>query len=186
MNASSGITSVFFEPFDEEKYSITYQDGTIEPLTSDQVNITNGGNDITFTGLKETTASEVTVNTTLKKVGATSKSKDYLRSEQLEVTGTVGVSTNGNLTQSNAYGLRVEDRDISLNVPDVIKIRAVYESKDTATPTLDGLTFVSGLSLNTNAVIGEKIVGTDSRAIGQIVSSPNATEIRFVLSLIHI
>ena len=180
LNASSGITSVFFEPFDEEKYSITYQDGTIEPLTSDQVSITNGGNDITFTGLKETTAAEVTVNTTLKKVGATSKSKDYLRSEQLEVTGTVGVSTNGNLTQSNAYGLRVEDRDISLNVPDVIKIRAVYESKDTATPTLDGLTFVSGLSLNTTAVIGEKIVGTDSRAIGQIVSSPSATEIRFV------
>ena len=180
LNASSGITSVFFEPFDEEKYSITYQDGTIEPLTSDQVSITNGGNDITFTGLKETTASEVTVNTTLKKVGATSKSKDYLRSEQLEVTSTVGVSTNGNLTQSNAYGLRVEDRDISLNVPDVIKIRAVYESKDTATPTLDGLTFVSGLSLNTTAVIGEKIVGTDSRAIGQIVSSPSATEIRFV------
>ena len=180
LNASSGITSAFFEPFDEEKYSITYQDGTIEPLTSDQVSITNGGNDITFTGLKETTAAEVTVNTTLKKVGATSKSKDYLRSEQLEVTGTVGVSTNGNLTQSNAYGLRVEDRDISLNVPDVIKIRAVYESKDTATPTLDGLTFVSGLSLNTTAVIGEKIVGTDSRAIGQIVSSPSATEIRFV------
>ena len=180
LNASSGITSAFFEPFDEEKYSITYQDGTIEPLTSDQVTITNAGNDITFTGLKETTATEVTVNTTLKKVGATSKSKDYLRSEQLEVTGTVGVSTNGNLTQSNAYGLRVEDRDISLNVPDVIKIRAVYESKDTATPTLDGLTFVSGLSLNTNAVIGEKIVGTDSRAIGQIVSSPSATEIRFV------
>ena len=180
LNASSGITSAFFEPFDEEKYSITYQDGTIEPLTSDQVTITNGGNDITFTGLKETTATEVTVNTTLKKVGATSKSKDYLRSEQLEVTGTVGVSTNGNLTQSNAYGLRVEDRDISLNVPDVIKIRAVYESKDTATPTLDGLTFVSGLSLNTNAVIGEKVVGTDSRAIGQIVSSPSATEIRFV------
>ena len=180
LNASSGVTSAFFEPFDEEKYSITYQDGTIEPLTSDQVTITNSGNDITFTGLKETTASEVTVNVTLKKVGATSKSKDYLRSEQLEVTRTVGVSTNGNLTQSNAYGLRIEDRDISLNVPDVIKIHAVYESKDTATPTLDGLTFVSGLSLNTKAVIGEKIVGTDSRAIGQIVSSPSATEIRFI------
>ena len=62
------------------------------------------------------------------------------------------------------------DRDISLNVPDVIKIRAVYESKDTATPTLDGLTFVSGLSLNTSTIIGEQIKGKESRAVGQIVS----------------
>ena len=181
LNASSGITSAFFEPFDEEKYSIAYQDGTIEPLTSDQVSITNGGNDITFTGLKETTAEEVTVNVTLKKVGAVSKSKDYLRSEQLEVTRTVGVSTlTSSLVPSNVYGLRVEDREISLNVPDVIKIHAVYESKDTSTPTLDGLTFVSGLALDTNAVVGERIVGQDSRAVGQIVAKPNATEIRFI------
>ena len=106
LNASSGITSAFFEPYDEEKYSIAYQDGTIEPLTSDQVSITNGGNDITFTGLKETTAEEVTVNVTLKKVGAVSKSKDYLRSEQLEVTRTVGVSTlTSSLVPSNVLSL---------------------------------------------------------------------------------
>ena len=181
LNASSGITSAFFEPFDEEKYSIIYQDGTIEPLTSDQVSITNGGNDITFTGLKETAAEEVTVNVTLKKIGAISRSKDYLRSEQIEITRTVGVSTlTSLLVPSDIYGLRVEDREISLNVPDVVKIHAVYESKDTSTPTLDGLTFVSGLSLDTNAIIGEKIVGKDSRAVGQIVAKPNATEIRFV------
>ena len=68
------------------------------------------------------------------------------------------------------YGLRVEDEEISLNVPDVVKVHAVYESKDTNTPVLDKLTFVSGLSLNTSTIIGEQIKGSDSRAVGQIVS----------------
>ena len=41
------------------------------------------------------------------------------------------------LSQSNSYGVRVEDKDISLNVPDVVKILAVYESKTNSTPVLD-------------------------------------------------
>ena len=180
LDASVGITSAFFEPFDSEKYSITYSDGSIETLTSDQVTITNGGNDITFSGLSKTTASSVTVNVTLKKVGATSKSKDYIRSQQLEITRTSGVNTLNGLSQHNAYGVRVEDKEISLNVPDVNKIVAVYESKDNLKPTLDTLKFVSGLNLNTNAILGEKIIGQDSRAIGQIVNRPNTTDIEFV------
>ena len=181
LDAGSGISSAFFEPFDAEKYSVHYNDGSIETLTADQVSIDNLNNDVTFNGLSQPSANSVTVNVTMKKVGASSKSKDYTRSQQLEVTRTVGISTLTSLLKpSNAYGLRVEDREISLNVPDVSKIVAVYESKTTATPTLDALTFVSGLSLNTTAVIGEKIVGKDSRAVGQIVSSPNQSEVRFV------
>ena len=179
-DASVGITSVFFEPFDAEKYSITYQDGSIETLTSDQVTISDNGNVVSFSGLKEATASQVVVNTTLKKVGASSKSKDYLRSQQLSVTRTSGVNSLNGLSLHDGYGLRVEDREISLNVPDVSKVIAVYESKTSSAPILDALTFVSGLSLNTNAIVGEKIIGKDSRAIGQIVSAPSATEIRFV------
>ena len=176
LNINAGITSAFFEPFDAEKYSITYNDGTIEPLTSDQVSITNGGDTITFSGLKETTNHNVTVGVTLKKLGITSKSKDYQRSQTLEVTRTRGVSTvNNSLTLSNAYGLRVEDEEISLNVPDVVKVIAVLESKNTATPVLDKLTFISGLELDTNTIIGEKIKGQDSRAIGQIVSRTSNT-----------
>ena len=72
----------------------------------------------------------MTVNVSMKKVGASSKSKDYTRSQQIEVTRTVGISTlTSLLTPSDAYGLRVEDREISLNVPDVSKVVAVYESK---------------------------------------------------------
>ena len=42
-------------------------------------------------------------------------------------------------------------------------------------PVLDNLVFVSGLSLDTSAVIGEKIIGQESRAVGQIIEkSSNA------------
>ena len=169
LDASVGITSAFFEPFDSEKYSIAYEDGTIETLTSDQVSISNDGNDISFSGLSKSTASKVTVNVTLKKVGASSKSKDYIRSEEIEITRTSGVNTLNGLTQHDGYGLRVEDREISLNVPDVIKIVAILESKTNNQAVLDKLNFISGLGLNTNAIIGEKITGKDSRAVGQVV-----------------
>ena len=110
------------------------------------------------------------------RLGITSKSKDYLRSQTLEVTRTQGVATPFNgLAQSRGYGLRVEDEEISLNVPDVVKVHAVYESKDTNTPVLDKLTFVSGLALNASTIVGEQIKGQESRAIGQIVSRTSNT-----------
>ena len=175
-----GITSAFFESFDQERYSIVYDvDGVTEKLSSDKVTITNDGNDLEFTGLSRNSAN-ITINTTLRKIGLNSKSKDYSRSNQVEVTRTVGVSTNAQLTQSKFYGLRVEDKEISLNVPDVVKIIAIYESKDQNIANLDRLTFVEGLELNTNSVIGEKIIGQKSRAIGQIVNRPSTNEIDFV------
>ena len=106
--ATVGITSAFFEPFDAEKYSSFYPDGSVEPLTSDQVTITNGGNDIVFSGLSNGSNSTATVNVTLKKIGITSKSKIFTRSQQLEITRSTGISTeNSNLIQSSRYGLRV-------------------------------------------------------------------------------
>ena len=178
LDPAAGITSAFFEPFDAEKYSIAYNDGSIEPLTEDKVVVTNNGNDILFTGLTKT-STPCTINVTLKKVGLTSKSKNYVRSKQLEVTRTSGISTVGNLTQNNAYGLRVEDKEISLNVPDVNKVIAVYESKNLTKPVLDKVKFVSGLNLDTASIVGEKIVGEESRAIGQIVER-TANDVSFV------
>ena len=58
-----------------------------------------------------------------------------------------------------------------MNVPDVVNVRAVYESTDTAAPVLDKLTFATGLSLDQNAIIGEKIIGKDSRAVAQVVNT---------------
>ena len=177
LDASAGITSAFFEPFDAEKYTITYNNGLVEPLSSDKVSITNDGNDITFTGLEFNLP--CTVNVTLKKVGVTSKSKNYVRSKQLEVTRTTGLSADSSLTKNDSYGLRIEDEEISLNVPDVNKIIGIYESKNTSKPVYDKLKFVSGLNLDTASVVGEKIIGQESRAVGQIVER-TANDISFV------
>ena len=60
----------------------------------------------------------------------------------------VGVSTISNgLTENKFYGLRVQDKEISLNVPDVANIVGIYESLDSNVPILDKLIFVSGLGL---------------------------------------
>ena len=53
LTTSVGITSVFFEPYDTERYSIHYSDGTTEKLRGDQVSITNNANTITFSGLSK-------------------------------------------------------------------------------------------------------------------------------------
>ena len=180
-DSNSGITSVFFEPYDAEKYTLQYLSGAIEDLRSSQVTVLNNGNDLRITGITDGgNANFMKLTATLKKVGLSSKSKDYKRSETVEVTRTVGVSTNGGLVQNSFYGLRVEDKEISLNVPDVANIHAVYESKDANLPSLDKLTFVSGLSLDTNTVVGEKIIGQTSRAVAQLVNRVSATEVEFV------
>jgi hypothetical protein len=177
-----GLTDVFFESFDAERYSIFYSDGSIEQLTSDQVIISNNGTLLTIGGLLTNQSSNVTLNLTVRKTLVTNKSKIFTRSEKLIVDKTVSdQSTNiTGLSTSQFYGLRVEDPEISLNVSDVVNVRAVYESLTTSSPVLDRLTFVSGLSLDINAIVGEKIVGSKNGAIAQLVTKVSSTEVEFV------
>ena len=81
------------------------------------------------------------------------------------------------MDKSTGYGLRVEDKEISLNVPDVVKVVGVFESIDTNSPTLDRLTFPDGLNLDTTAIVGEKIIGDSSDAVAQITGVISATEV---------
>ena len=84
------------------------------------------------------------------------------------------------MIKATGYGLRVEDRDISLNCPDVVNIVGVFESIDTSNSTLDKITLPSGLSLNTNAILGEKIVGATSDAVAQVAGLVSSTEVEIV------
>ena len=88
-------------------------------------------------------------------------------------------SAQNGLTASKYYGLRIEDEEISLNVPDVAILRAILESTDENAPVLDKLVFATGLALDQNAVVGEKIVGQEGRAVGQVVSRTE-TEIFYI------
>ena len=56
-------TDKVYAPFDEERYSVFYSDGTVEPLTTDQLVLTSGGKGATISGLTPSQSS-VVVHTT--------------------------------------------------------------------------------------------------------------------------
>jgi hypothetical protein len=179
----TGITSATYQAFDQERYSVHFNNGTIGTINSDTFSLS--GNTVTITGLLAGQTGNVTVNTTLKKNGIRSKIKEYNRSAirivDLSTLAQSGAATsnsiNDGLTYNPYYGLRVQDDKISLNVPDVAKVLSVYESTNTADPILDRIQFSSISQVDTDAIIGEDIVGSDSGALARIVqnSSSGAT-----------
>ena len=180
-SAISGISSVFFESFDQERYSVHYSNGGIGTITSDQFVLS--GNTVTISGLTPNqspgTSTPVTVNTTLVKNGIQSKVKTYNKSQTLPIvrsknpqSGTgISSSIGDGLTYNQFYGLRVQDEEISLNYPDVVKIISIYESFDSSAPTLDQIQFGASASVSTNAIIGENILGNNSKCVARVVSN---------------
>ena len=179
--ADAGISSAYFLPYDAERYSAFYEDGTVDALTSEKVGLSANSTVVDISGLR-TSQSNVRINVTLKKNAITNKVKNYNRSQKLEITKTsAGVSTvTSGLSTNTFYGLRVEDEEISLNVPDVVNVVAVYESVNNASVQLDSLTFGSGLNLDTSSILGEKIIGQSSGAVGKVVTRNSSTQIEFV------
>ena len=177
-SANVGLTSALFETFDAERYYVSYSNGGVEDLTSDQVSLVNGGDSVKFTNLT-INQSNVVVNTTAKKVGITNKKKEFIRSEKITVNGTVSAASTAvsGLTTSTYFGTRVEDSSISLNLPDVVEIVGVYESLDTSAPTLDSITFPTGLNLDTASILGERVIGSSSGAVAQVVTRSSATKV---------
>ena len=187
-NFNTGInsTAVKFEAYDEERYSIFYSDGTIENLTSDKVTLSANSDQVTFSNISNKQIS--TINATFVKQGIQSKLKQFNRSEVISVTlsknpqsgSTVNTSINDGLTYNQYYGLRVQDEEISLNYADVVKIIAVYESLDTSAPVLDQLSFSSVANVDTNAIIGENLVGNTSKAVARVVTKPSSNVLGIV------
>ena len=171
-----GISSALFETFDNDRYSVHLSNGNIESISSDQFTLSNNSSTVTITGLTPGQNNNVTVNATVKKVSISTKQKTFDRSHVVSVDKCIsGISTVNGLTQNNSFGLRVDDEVISLNTPDVVDIVGVYESVTNADPVLDRLVFVSGLSLNTASILGEKVKGSQSGAVAQITSRISAT-----------
>ena len=177
-----------FEPFDEERYSLHYEDAAgkgIAKISEDTFSYNNSGDQIVITNLTNASGGsndDNYINLSIKKDGVVSKIKDYNRSKMVDViyskyaksgdtaTGPGGDFVSDGLVYNKRYGLRVQDEKISLNYPDVVKFIAVYESIDNAQPTLDQFKFSSTADVQTNAVIGENIVGYTSKAIARIVN----------------
>jgi hypothetical protein len=173
----TGISSAFFVPFDRERYSVIYSGGEIATITPDQFVLS--GNVVTISGLLPNQINNVVVNATLVKNGIQSKVKTYNKSKTLTVSrskypqsGTgISSSIGDGLTYNQFYGLRIQDEEISLNYPDVVKIISVYESFDSSAPTLDRVQFGASANVSTNAIIGENILGSNSKCIARVVSN---------------
>ena len=167
-----------FAPYDGDSYSIskkTASNTTHEVLTESQVVLSNNNRTITFNGLS---SGAKVINVTLEKDLINNKTKNVSRSNSIVInkSSRVGVSTNG-ISPNQFYGLRVDDKEVSLNTPDVFNLVGVFESVNSSDPVLDKLVFVSGLSLNTNTILGEKIKGAESGAIAVVVDRINATTV---------
>ena len=181
---------LFFQPFDEERYFISYDDGSIEPLKDSQVNIAADKKTVTFVALSKASGTANLFATVLKSK-VKNKLKKVNEANVINITRSTlassGIGTNSlndGLTPSSVFGTRVQDRKISLNVPDAASLLGVFESNDAGDADLPSvsLTAYSGPSgNNSDFIIGEQITGLDSNAVALVVEKPTVTSIGVIL-----
>jgi hypothetical protein len=178
---------IYFDSFDEDKFIITYSDGSIEPLRSDQFFIDPIEKTLEISGLTKSSGSNVNVIATVKNLKPSSKNKKLNKVSSLIVKNSIttnsGIGTttlNDGLTFSNVYGTRVQDKVISLNVPDVVRVIAIYESSGLLEPSLPLLEITGNPNLNENFIVGEYIEGKSSGAVGIITKKINSNKLEYV------
>ena len=186
-------TEFVYAGFDVERYSIFYEDGTIENLTSDQFALTNGGKGVTISGL-DASKNNIVVITTQQKSKVQSKNKVLKRCSSLVVDKSnltySGVSTSiqDGLTFSKIYGLRVQDKEISLNVPDVLEVHAVFESSSSTDPTIPTITLNTFSGPNNNVsdvLVGEIFIGSVSGSAGLVLEKSGTTNVLYLIKNEH-
>jgi len=173
-------STIKFNTFDPERYSIHYTDGTTEALTKDQVVFSSDYTSVTFNNISNKTIYSVIAS--FVKTGIQSKVKIHKKSQILDISLSkyersgidANSSANDGLTYNRFYGLRVQDEEICLRYPDVSKIIAVYESVGSEI-TFDKLVFSSIYNVHNNAIIGENIVGKTSDSVARIVAKTTNT-----------
>jgi len=181
---------LFFQPFDEERYFISYDDGSVEPLKESQITIAADKKTVTFAALRKTSGKANLFATVLKSKLKTKQKKLQdanvlvVNRSTLAASG-IGTNTlNDGLTSSDVFGTRVQDDKISLNVPDACQLLAVIESNDAGDPDLPALTLTAydgPTGNNSDLIIGEKITGLASNAVGLVVEKPNVVTLGIVL-----
>jgi len=184
---SSGNASETFLPYEEEDYVLIRTDGVTESLSSDKFDFNEGSTQLIINGLG--TNSPAKLIATLRKINVKEKIKEKQKINILNIVGSassisgIGTTTlNDGLTWNTVYGTRVQDDEISLNSPDVMKIYGVYESKNTGNAALPILTFSSINSPSAKTgdfLIGETFVGNNSNAIGMYVAKSSDSAIEY-------
>ena len=179
-----------FLPFDEERYSLVRNDGTIEVLTSDKMAFTSGNTilQINNIGTDLSANMEAKLITTIKKLKPKAKIKRKNRVNTVVITASklngsgIGATTlNDGLSFGTfPFGTRVQDEKISINSGDVLNVLGVFESFDTSDPTAPRMTLTSISSVagkTSDLIIGERITGTDSGAVAIVAERETDTRI---------
>ena len=182
-------TNETFLPFDEERYSLIRSDGSTELLTSDRFAFINGGTQLQIFNLG-TNDTGATLITTLRKIKPKAKEKRKNRVNSIIVSkskyvgsGIGGTTLNDGLEFGNyAYGTRVQDKNISLNTPDIVEIHGIFESADTANPSAPKMV-LSSINGPTNTtsdlIIGEEIFNQNGSTIGIVIEKLTSSQIIF-------
>ena len=111
-----------------------------------------------------------------KDVSGANATKTMKRSRGVNVTSTASSYMQEHQLSGEVYGTNINDESITLGVPDVYAVRAVFESNDTTVALPPKLTVASGFA---NASPGDRITGSVSGAVGKIIQVPNSTTIFF-------
>jgi len=190
LSLPTAIDNEYYLPFDEERYHVAYSDGTIEPLTSDKVQVASNAKTVTIYGLSRNSETDIRVSAVLNKNKVVEKKKRLRNASSIIISrssnsssGIGSTTLNDGLTYSNVYGTRVQDTEISLNKPDVLRVLGIFESDDQNDPNLPtvNLTSISGPTQSTSdLIVGEKITGSNTKAVARVVSALSATEIEIV------
>ena len=190
-NGVTADTNETFLPFDEERYLLTRSDGTTEALTSDMINISSDGTNLQIVNLGSNDTGSTLV-ASLTKIKPKSKVKIKNRSNsiiidksKLEGSGIGATTLNNGLVYGNyPYGTRVEDEEISLNVPDIVEIHGIFESSGTADPSAPSLilqTINSQSTTTAEVLIGEQLVGQTSGSVAVAVEIASSNTVKYAL-----
>jgi hypothetical protein len=186
----SAGSNEFFLPFDEERYSLIRSDGSTEVLTSDRFAFIDGGKQLQIYSLGSNDT-DATLTTTLRKIKPKAKVKRKNRVNSIiidkskyEGSGIGGTTLNDGLIYGNySYGTRVQDRNISLNVPDIIKIHGIFESADTTDPSASKMVLSSmngPTGTTSDLIIGEEIIGQNGNTLAIVTEKLSSSQISFI------
>ena len=176
-------TDFVYSAFDEERYTVIYNNGTIEDLSEDQVVFTGGSKSGTISGLTASQSGNVVVHVTKQKGNVSSKLKTLTKATALTVDGSSNSSSAGladGLTANSIYGKRVQDREISLDYPDIVQVHAVFESSGSGDPTIPSITlssFTGPNNDNSDLILGEVGIGQSSGCAAYILARSGSTAI---------
>jgi len=186
---TSGTNETFL-PFDEERYSLIRSDGTTEVLTADKFALANNNTELQIYNLgSDDTGAQLIYTVKKLKPVAKKKKKNRVNSliidkSKLVASGVGATTLNDGLTYGNyAFGTRVQDERISLNVSDVISIQAIYESADTSpasAPTVILASLSGPQGKTSDLLIGEKFRGLTSGAVGVVAEKLTDTKISYI------